>query len=68
MQRIFGHCTSFIETSTYQFDDYTQYAMTFFDGAKRLKRRQTVFEKDCEKVRELGKKLCKGTRFPICNQ
>lgn len=58
MKRIFGDSESLIVTSTYQFDDYSKYAMTFFDGAKRLKRRETVFKEDCIKAYLLGKKLC----------
>jgi hypothetical protein len=49
MKRIFGNSVSLVATSTYQFDDYSKYAMTLFDGAKRLKRRKIVFIKDCEK-------------------
>ncbi|MDR0300695.1 MAG: flavodoxin family protein [Treponema sp.] len=59
VKRIFGSSVSLAVTSTYQFDDYSKYAMTFFDGAKRLKRRETVFVKDCEKAFELGKSLIK---------
>lgn len=43
MKRTFGNCETFISTSTYQFDDYSKYAMTYFDGEKRLRRRETVF-------------------------
>jgi multimeric flavodoxin WrbA len=57
MKRIFGDSLSLTVTSTYQFDDYSKYAMTIFNGAKRLKRRETVFIKDCEKSFELGKNL-----------
>ena len=58
MIRIFGSSESLAVTSTYQFDDYSKYAITFFDGAKRLKRRETVFVEDCKKAFLLGKKLC----------
>jgi multimeric flavodoxin WrbA len=58
MKRIFGSCASLAATSTYQFDDYSKYAMTYFDGKKRLKRRETVFVEDCKKAFALGKKLC----------
>lgn len=61
MKHIFGRCDSLISTSTYQFDDYSKYAMTYFDGGKRLKRRETVFIKDCKKSFNLGKKLCVGS-------
>ncbi len=58
MIRIFGSSESLAVTSTYQFDDYSKYAMTLFDGAKRLKRRETVFAEDCKKAFLLGKRLC----------
>ncbi len=58
MKHIFGNSESLVVTSTYQFDDYSKYAMTFFDGTKRLKRRETVFVEDCNKAFLLGKKLC----------
>ena len=57
MKHIFGNSQSLIVTSTYQFDDYSKYAMTYFSGAKRLKRRETVFVEDCKKAFLLGKKL-----------
>jgi len=58
MKRTFGHSEYLTATSTYQFDDYSKYAMTLFDGTKRLKRRETVFVADCNKAVELGKRLC----------
>lgn len=58
MRRTFGRSEYLKSTSTYQFDDYSKYAMTYFDGIKRLKRRETVFVKDCKKAYDLGRKLC----------
>jgi multimeric flavodoxin WrbA len=58
LKRTFGHSETLVVTSTYQFDDYSKYAMTFFDGAKRLKRRETIFVEDCKKASMLGKRLC----------
>ena len=58
MKRTFGYCESLIVTSTYQFDDYRKYKMTLFDGTKRIRRRNTVFPKDCEKAYALGQRLC----------
>ncbi|MCL1824154.1 MAG: flavodoxin family protein [Oscillospiraceae bacterium] len=55
--RIFGNSTYQVVTSTYQFDDYNKYAISVFNGEKRLKRRETVFKKDCRKAFLLGKKL-----------
>jgi len=59
MERIFGKSRYLLSTSTYQFDDYSKYAMTLFDGKKRLKRRETVFVEDCKKAFLLGNYLCK---------
>lgn len=58
MKRTFGSCESLTATATYQFDDYSKYAMTYFDGKKRLRRRETVFAEDCKKSFNLGRKLC----------
>jgi hypothetical protein len=58
MKHILGSCKTLTSTSTCQFDDYSKYAMTYFDGKKRLKRRETVFMKDCQKAFDLGKSLC----------
>lgn len=58
MKRTFGNSEYLISTATYQFDDYSKYAMTYFDGNKRLKRRETVFVEDCKKAFDLGKQLC----------
>lgn len=58
MKQTFGSSQYLISTSTYQFDDYSKYAMTYFDGKKRLKRRETVFVEDCKKAYILGKQLC----------
>lgn len=60
LKRTFGSSYCLASTSTYQFDDYSKYAMTFFDGEKRYQRRQTVFKEDCQKAFELGKVLCRG--------
>ena len=62
MKHIFGKSEYLKSTSTYQFDDYSKYAMTYFDGKKRLKRRETVFVEDCNKAFEMGKNLCVNNR------
>ena len=59
IEHIFGKSKYLLSTSTYQFDDYSKYAMTFFDGNKRKKRRETVFVEDCKKAFLLGQFLCK---------
>jgi multimeric flavodoxin WrbA len=55
MRKILGYSESLIVTSTYQFNDYNKYAITVFNGKKRLKRRETVFVEDCKKAYALGK-------------
>ena len=60
LERIFGKSQYLLSTATYQFDDYNKYAMTLFDGNKRLKRRETVFLQECKKAFLLGKYLCKN--------
>lgn len=57
LKNTFGSSTSLIVTSTYQFDNYDKYAMSIINGHKRLKRRETIFLKDCEKAFLLGGKL-----------
>ena len=58
MKKIFGNAEYLAVTSTYQFDDYSKYAMTLFDGEKRRARRENVFPVDCKKAFEMGKRLC----------
>lgn len=41
----------------YQFDAYDKYAVSIINGNRRLRRRETVFLRDCEKAFLLGKKL-----------
>jgi len=61
LKNTFGSSTSLVVTSTYQFDNYDKYAITIFNGNKRLKRRETVFSKDCEMAFLLGKKITVNT-------
>ena len=60
MKQKFGDSVYLMATSTYQFDDYSKYAMTLFNGAKRLERREKVFPKDCDKAFLLGKSFVKA--------
>ena len=60
LKKTFGNSEYLISTSTYQFDDYGKYAITVFKGDKRLKRRETVFKKDCKKAFLLGERLVEG--------
>jgi multimeric flavodoxin WrbA len=44
-------------TDTYQFDDYSKYKITMFDGELKAKRRKEEFPKDCQKAFEMGQRL-----------
>ena len=57
LERIFGPSKYLYSLATYQFDNYDKYAMSFFDGNDRLKRKETVFLKECEKAFKLGKDI-----------
>jgi len=57
LKSIFGNSTLLVVTSTYQFDNYDNYAISIINGKRRLKRRETAFLKDCEKAYSLGRKL-----------
>ncbi|MCL2720740.1 MAG: hypothetical protein FWD47_05320 [Treponema sp.] len=59
MKHVFGNSEYLLSTSTYQFDDYSKYAMTIIKGENRVKRRKKIFPKDCQKAFLLGKRLCK---------
>jgi len=57
LKSTFGSSTSLIVTSTYQFENYDKYAISIINGNKRLKRRETVFLKDCGRAFSLGETL-----------
>jgi Multimeric flavodoxin WrbA len=61
LKNTFGSSSSLVVTSTYQFDNYDNYAINIINGNKRLERRNTVFLKECEKAFLLGKKLASKT-------
>ena len=54
MQRLFGHCESLTVTDTLQFDDYTKYDATLFDGNAKKRRREEIFPEDCKKAFDMG--------------
>jgi multimeric flavodoxin WrbA len=55
--RIFGASETLMCFDTYQFKEYSKYVATRFDPEAKLKRRQEVFPKDCQKALEMGKRL-----------
>ena len=57
MKLYFGHCETLLATDTMQVKDYGRYHLGGWDGdAKRL-RHETVFQQDCQKAFDLGKRL-----------
>lgn len=55
--RIFGTSESLYVTDTYQFDDYSKYVVTSFNGEEKAKRRKEEFPKDCQKAFEMGAEM-----------
>jgi multimeric flavodoxin WrbA len=62
MARVFGSCEVLLCTDTYQFDDYSKYLSTIFDGDAKARRRKDVFPQDCERACELGARLASAVR------
>ena len=52
--RIFGSSESLFVTDTYQFDDYSKYVVTSFNGEEKAERRNVEFPKDCQKAFDMG--------------
>jgi len=58
--RTFGSSESLIVNDTYQFNDYSKYVVTSFNGEAKAKRRKEVFPLDCQKAYEMGARFAKG--------
>jgi multimeric flavodoxin WrbA len=54
LTRIFGSSETLLSFDTYQFEDYSKVVAPRFNPAEKLKRRQEVFPKDCQKAFEMG--------------
>ncbi len=54
VKRMCGHCESLIVNDTVQFDDYSKYENTLFDGETKNRRRAEVFPADCQKAFDMG--------------
>jgi multimeric flavodoxin WrbA len=54
LDRIFGNAEKLLCFDTLQFDDYSKVVADRFDPAKKEKRREEVFPKDCEKAFQMG--------------
>lgn len=57
--RILGMSESIFVTDTYQFDDYSKYAVTSFNVEEKTKRRQEEFPKDCKNAFDMGVRMVK---------
>ena len=57
MARIFGASEMLMSFDTYQFEDYSKVVATRFDPETKLKRRNEVFPKDCQKAFDMGAKF-----------
>lgn len=61
-QKLLKHITRqnsqiLMSTETFQFDDYSKYAVSIFNGDKRKERHEKVFPKDCAKAYEIGREM-----------
>ena len=54
LSRIFGSSQSLLCFDTYQFKDYSKVVAPRFNPEEKLKRRQEVFPKDCQKAFDMG--------------
>ena len=59
LARIFGASEMLCSFDTYQFKDYSTVVATRFDPEDKLKRRQEIFPRDCEKAYEMGARFAR---------
>ena len=61
--RFVGPTEFFVSGNTLQLADYskTDWEWSMFDPEAKKKRHEEVFPKECERVFEMGRKLCQGT-------
>lgn len=57
LTRILGSSETLLSFDTYQFKDYSKVVATRFNPEEKLKRRQEIFPKDCQKAFEMGARL-----------
>jgi multimeric flavodoxin WrbA len=55
--RTFGSYESLCSFDTMQFEDYSKYVAPRFDPVQKAKRHEEVFQVDCQKAFEMGKRL-----------
>ncbi len=57
-----GECPTLLATDTLQFDDYSKFSSSMFDGQQKKHRHDTVFPKLLNQAYELGQKIsCLGS-------
>ena len=59
LQMLFGASESLCSYDTYQFEDYSKVVADLFDVEEKVKRREEVFPRDCEKAFEMGVRFAK---------
>jgi multimeric flavodoxin WrbA len=59
LRRFFSDSETIFVTDTYQFEDYSKVVSDKFDYEAKLKRRQEIFPKDCEKAFDMGVRFVK---------
>ena len=59
LTRIFGSSETLLSFDTYQFKDYSKVVAPRFNPEEKLKRRQEVFPKDCQKAFEMGARFAR---------
>ena len=59
LARIFGSSEKLLSFDTYQFEDYSKVVASRFNPEEKLKRRQEIFPKDCQKAFEMGVRFAK---------
>ena len=57
IRQIFTEPEVLYVTDTYQFDDYTRYKAEAFDEAEKARAREDLFPRDCEKAKQMGRRL-----------
>lgn len=57
LKRVFGYFEPLVVNDTYQFDDYSKYVITTFDGNKKAKVKEKQFPEYCSKAFDLGQRF-----------
>ena len=63
LTRIFGSSEKLLSFDTYQFEDYSKVVAPRFNPEEKLKRRQEIFPKDCQKAFGIGTRFAKAYKI-----